>query len=195
VNHLQLFEGDFGGLQRAFSVVWSDPAVGGDGGIWIWEMTSDSNPSQREKVDSRLTWYFETPAFTFSDEFAMKDLDWLQLWIDRVAGEIDLKVEYRPDADSCWHAWSQTSFCAARTSCENVVNPICYPIQPYCSGQAWPIALPKPQANQCVSTSNRPANLGYQFQLRITIKGFCRVRGLLLSALPRNIETFSNISC
>lgn len=195
LNHLQLFEGDFGGLQRAFSVVWSDPNAGGDGGIWIWEMTGDSNPSQRDKVDSRVTWYFETPAFTFSDEFALKELDWMQIWLDRVSGQIDMNFEYRADADSCWRFWAKTQFCAARSSCEDVVNPICYPEQPYCEGQRFPIGLPRPPALDCVTMNQRPPNIGYQFQVRVTIKGWCRVRGLLLRALPKNTETFANIIC
>ena len=115
LNVLQLFEGDYGGLQRAFAVAWSDPNNFGDGGIYIWELTSDSNFSKRDNVDSRVSWYFESPAFTFASEFELKELDWLQIWMDRIAGEIDLKVEYRADADNCWRFWSQTSFCAARS--------------------------------------------------------------------------------
>lgn len=195
INVLQLFEADFGGMQRAFAVAWSDPNNSGDGGIYVWELTGDSAPSQRDNVDNRVTWYWESPAWTFSDEFALKELDWLQVWLDRIAGQIDIKVEYRVDADSCWRFWSQTSFCAARSSCEDVVNPICYPTQPYCEGQKFPIGFPKPPANDCVTMNQRPTNIGFQFQIRVTIKGWCRVRGLLLRALPRNQETFANITC
>lgn len=195
LNVLQLFEGDYGGLQRAFAVAWSDPENDGDGGIYVWELTSDSDFSQRDNVDSRVTWYFESPAFTFSGEFDLKELDWLQIWMDRIAGTIDLKVEYRADADNCWRFWNQTSFCAARSSCEDPVNPICYPEQPYCEGQKFPIGFPKPPALDCVTMNQRPANIGFQFQIRVTIKGWCRVRGLLLYALPRGQETFANISC
>lgn len=195
LNHLQLFEADFGGLQRGFSVAWSDPAKGGDGGIYVWEMTSDVTPSQRDDVDNRVTWFFETPAWTFSDEFALKELDWLQLWLDRIAGTVDVKVEYRPDADNCWRFWAETSFCAARSSCEDPVNPICYPEQPYCEGQKMPLGFPKPPTPDCVVMNQRPTNIGYQFQLRITIRGWCRVRGLLVWALPREQTSFQNLIC
>jgi hypothetical protein len=195
LNILQLFEADFGGLQRGFAVAWSDPNKFGDGGIYIWELSNDSVPSQRDNVDSRVTWYLETPAFTFNDEFSLKKLDWLQVWIDRIAGQIDMKVEYRPDADNCWRFWSQTSFCAARSSCEDVSNPICYPEQPYCEGQKFPIGFPVPPDSNCVTMNQRPTNIGFQFQLRITITGWCRIRGILLQALPQNQETFANIIC
>ena len=195
LNILQLFEADFGGVQRAFAVAWSDPSKSGDGGMWIWELTSDNQASQRDDEDNRVTWFFETPAWTMSSEFDLKELDWLQLWIDRVAGTVDVTVQYRPDADNCWRFWGETSFCSARSTCEDPINPICYPEQPYCEGQKFPLAFPKPPPPDCQTQNQRPTNIGFQFQLRVTIKGFCRVRGLLVQALPRNQETFQNLQC
>jgi len=53
---LQLFTGDFGGLDRAFSVMLSKT----DSSLDVWELT---NSSRTENGDNRVIWSFETPAF------------------------------------------------------------------------------------------------------------------------------------
>jgi hypothetical protein len=181
---LQLFEGDFGGLQRAFSVSHSRA----DGSIQVWELTDFAT---RDNGDNRVTWYFESPAFTWSREFDLKELDGGELWFDTIAGEVDLTVEYRVDADPCWQTWHKQKFCAARTDCELPPGtPHCYPTVTFCEGFKFPITLPKPQTGRCESMSKRPTNRGYQFQVRVTLKGFCRVRGVLLFALPIERKPF-----
>jgi hypothetical protein len=41
----------------------------------------------------------------------------------------------------------------------------------------------------------RPTTIGYQFQVRVVIKGWCRVRGLILYALPREKPQYQGVSC
>jgi hypothetical protein len=71
--------------------------------------------------------------------------------------------------------------CTARDSCEDVHNPQCLYPKPYCESFRQMISLPRPP-NYCQTVSNRPADLGFQIQCRLSIKGFCRVRGLLMKA-------------
>lgn len=189
---LQLFDGDFGGLQRAFAVIHSQV----DDSVEVWEIT-DSLTRDNSPVapDARVTWYVESPAYTWGREFDLKRLDGGEIWADRINGTVQLTVEYRVDADACWQPWLQTQFCAARTTCEDVVNPICYPTAPtYCEGQKFPIVLPVPPAPSCVSLNFRPHTDGYQFQVRITVKGFMRIRGLLLYALPLEKRPFEGLA-
>lgn len=185
---LQLTEGDFGGRQRAFATVHSRD----DGSIQVWELTDFS---KFDKVDSRVSWYFETPAYTFFREFELKELDGGEIWIDKIAGQIELTVEYREDANPCWHPWLDTQFCAAKSTCEDVDNPVCYPEAPFCEGFKFPITLPKPKADGCSVMMKRPTNRGYQFQLRVTIKGWCRVRGILLFGLPIARVPYEGLTC
>ena len=116
---LQLFEGDFGGLPRAFGAMIS--AV--DGSINVWELTTDN---RRENGDNRVTWSAESPAYNWaastsgSMEFQLKQLNGGEVWIDKVAGTVDMDVYYRVDAEPCWRRWFHCSFCAER--CEDT-NP------------------------------------------------------------------------
>ena len=169
------------------------------GNIDLWEMTlQDRWDSQVENDGNRVTWFLETPAYTWGDPFLLKRLDGLELWFDKMLGTVDFVVEYRPDSSPCyipWHAWKQ---CVAKDCHEdrNVESVSCptYPVQPYCEGFKATINLPEPPA-QCELNNARPTNEGYQFQIRLTIKGWTRLRGLRVYAQPRAKESYKNMVC
>lgn len=179
LNFLQLFQGDFGGRPRAFSMVYS----GVSGQIELWELLdSDRFDNQATAQESRVDWYFETPAFTWQKEMELKRLEGGELWIDKLYGTVELTIEWRPDADPCWQLWHHTTLCSAKSTCEDVHNPVCYPEQPYREGYRWSVVLPKPPFPHCANQGTRPADIGFQHQLRVTLKGWCRVRGIVLYA-------------
>ena len=41
----------------------------------------------------------------------------------------------------------------------------------------------------------RPSTIGYQFQVKVLIKGWCRVRGLLMYAIPHTEPQYHGIAC
>lgn len=188
IDVLQLFEGDFGGRQRAFAVVHSRI----DGSIQVWELT---NYLKFDNGGNRVPWYIEFPAYTFARDFDMKELDGGEIWIDRIAGTVEMKVEYRVDADPCWQPWFTTQFCAAKNKCEDASDPVCgYPEVTLCEGYKFPITLPKPNGNGCQSMNKRPTTLGYQFQVKVTFKGWCRVRGILLFSTPKERAAYQGLN-
>lgn len=192
---LQLFEGDFGGTQRAFAAVSSRTS---QNTIEVWELTSSSfaipATNTTDSPDNRVQWAFETPAYTWNKEGDLKQLEGGEVWIDRVVGTVDIQFFYRQDAAACWVPWAQTQFCSARNTCEDVNNPVCYPTQPYAEGQKFPLVLPAAQPRICNESNLRPTNIGYQFQMKAVIKGFCRVRGVMLYAVVKNRETYPTIA-
>jgi hypothetical protein len=188
VNVLELVRGDFGGRERAFAVVWSEE----DREIQLWEL---SDSSKFETDDNRVAWYVEFPAFTWGNEFAMKKMISAELWLDKILGTVFFQMDYRPDGDPCWYTWHKWQLCTAKNSCEDVHNPIA---TPYCTNLResfrQTIMLPKPQ-NVCEPVSRRPANVGYQMQCRLGIKGWCRIRGLLLHAEPVEQRLYNDLVC
>lgn len=192
IQFLQLFSGDFGGRERGFATMISDA----DGSINIWEMTSDS---RTENGDSRVVWSAEFPAFTWSVhgvEFLLKQLIGGECWIDKVFGTVDMSWYFRPDADPCWRFWFNTQFCAARNCWED--DPACvitaYPPPPYREGYRWPIVFPDPgSVKGCDSMAVRPVTWGYQFQTKVVVKGWCRIRGLVLYAIPREKAQYQGV--
>ena len=200
IDILQVFSGNFGGLERAFAVVHERI----DGSIWVWELTSgdkfDNNTLGKEV---RVPMLIETPAFDWSEYprekgggvFETKRLDGLDLWVDRIFGEVIIQAEFRPDETSCWYKWGQVKICAARTCAEDVNTPTCYPISPLSEMYRNPISFPIPTNTDCQPGNNRPVTIGYKFQLRFTTQGWCRIRGYQLHAVKFETPPFAATIC
>ena len=190
LDFFQGWVGDYGGLPRAWGLILSRV----DGTIQIYELTSylrsDINPTNEDRV----TWIIEFPSFIFKQDWYMKKLESAELWVDRLYGKVDFKMEYRPDGETCWRPWHQWQLCSARNTAEDVINPISYPLGQYGETYKQTLTLPRPPET-CNIVSARPMPIGYQFQPRLTITGFCRVRGIQLKALPLERKVFAEQVC
>lgn len=190
---LQLFTGDFGGLDRAFAITVSSLT----GTIDAWELTKDM---RMDNVDSRVIWSFELPAFNWSKEFEKKRLVGGEVWLSKIFGTVELTFEYRSDSDPCYQYWHHQTICVARNCHEDGLSPHCPAVYPYPAagtyreGWKWPITLPTPPT-RCNSMGERPTDIGYQFQVRVTIKGWCQVRGVLLYATPFDKALYGGLKC
>ena len=189
LNILQLFEGDFGGRQRAFAVVWSDVSQE----IQIWELTVTD---RFENGQNRVRWVVEFPAYTWGDPFQAKELDTLELWVDKMLGTVDFAVYYRPDNWPCWIPWHAWNECTAKDCLEDVETPCSsegYP-ETFCESFRATMRLPKPPAT-CIRPSKRPSTQFFQCQFKLVIKGWCRVRGILAHAYFRDDPPYEGIVC
>lgn len=189
---LQLTTGDFGGRERCFATIRSRE----DHTIQLWEITSflkdDLNYSTTG--DNRVTWVMEFPAFTWGDVAMLKKLVGCEIWADRLYGTVQFTLEYRPDSQICWNPWHAWKKCSPRNSAENASNPISYPLtlckESYIATMTMPAPVPV-----CAEAMSRPSNQGYQFQPRLTVKGFCRIRGIYLHAEAMGRKLYENITC
>lgn len=189
---LQLFEGDFGGRERAFAVVWSTLRSA----IEVWEIRDDL---RFEDGEGRVTRQIEFPAYPFGDPFGLKELVGGELWFDKLLGDVFVEVWYRPDSYACWQKWWAFEKCAAKDCREDIDNPCSegypdYPKPLFCESDAIPVTFPTPVFPASVpSADGRPANLGYQFQVKLVVKGWARIRGLLLYALWRERRPYEGL--
>lgn len=190
LDFLQLFEGDFGGLQRAFAVVLSRVS----NQIEVWEITQ---AGATDNGDNRIDWYFESPSFDFTKPFSLKELETMELWYDQLHGTVQFELYFRPDQHPCWYFWNAWKDCSARDCREDPVLdglPCVYPTQAYCNAERPAIVMPRPP-RICNTTTGRPINLAYQFQVKLVVKGSCRIRGYLLHCLPKEKAPFDGIKC
>lgn len=189
----QLNSGDFGGRERAFATVLSRD----DSSMQLWEITDflkkDLNLSSTG--ENRVTMIIETPAFTWGDEMQLKKLVGAEFWVDRLDGTVDFTLEYRPDGQACWNMWHAWKKCSTSNSDEDVNNPIAYPKVICLESYVANMTTPAPDPNKCAQAMGRPGNIGYQFQVRLTVKGFCRVRGVYLHANIVERKLYTNITC
>lgn len=190
LNILQLFAGDFGGRERAFALVVAKDTSE----IELWELTSYLREDYNIGGDSRVTWLIEFPAFTWGYELELKKLIGAELWIDKLLGTVEFTLEWRPDSDVCWKHWRSWKQCSAKNTCETVHDPACYPLEPLRESFRATMTLPTPPES-CVSATGRPASVGYQMQCRLTIKGWCRVRGFALHGLKVDRSLYTNMVC
>lgn len=189
---LQLFVGDFGGRERAFALIVSRV----DATIQLWELTDYLKSDFDATGERRTTWIIEWPAFTWGDSFKLKQLAAGELWLDKIFGEVVLKLQYRVDQDPCWYDWHTWKHCVARNACEKTSGAQCYPYPTglYREGFAATVTLPRPLM-KCQALSGRPTTVGYQFQPRLEVTGWARVRGILLYAEPHERSLYSGLAC
>ena len=192
---LELFTAVFTSGERAFAAVRSRA----DNTIQLWEITKSD---QFDNLNNRIQMQIEFPAFTWGNEFSLKQQIGAELWIDRLFGEVVFTMEYRPDGESCWQKWHEWKVCSPRNSCESTgTNPCtglsqvqCYPLIPFGESYRQTMTLPTPPQS-CSSASGRPSFVNYQCQPRLTVKGFCRIRGFLLHAVPKERKLYEGKVC
>lgn len=188
LDFLHLLQMDFGGRQRAFGIVLSRL----DQSIQLWELT---NAERFENGDNRVEWQIEFPAYTWGDETKLKKLVGAELWIDSIYGTVEFTLEYRPDSDVCWKPWKSWKVCSAKNSCEDVKNPVCYPLTGYGESYRSTQTIPNPPDENCESATGRPAYIAYQIQPRLTVKGWCRIRSITLFGDPVERQLYDNQVC
>jgi hypothetical protein len=186
IDSYQMEVGDFGGRERAFATIRSKV----DQSMNLWEMTSFD---KFDNGESRIVWIIETPAYTWGNEMELKRLVGAELWIDRLFGTVQFVMEYRPDGQQCWIQWHAWKKCSTKNSTETVQDPYAYPLVPCLESYFATMTLPKPPEG-CSATS-RISTIGYQFQVRLIIKGFCRVRGIYLHAEHVGRKLYENLTC
>lgn len=191
LDFFQVNTGDFGGRDRAFATVRARE----DGSIQLWELISGTKfDHSTTNGENRITWVAEFPSFTWGDENELKKLVGAELWIDRLTGVVQFTMEYRPDGQACWIPWHMWKKCSTKNSEETVANPIAYPLTPCLESYFSTMTLPLPPQNVCTSTG-RPSDIAYQVQVRLTVTGFCRLRGLYLHATKYGRKLYQNLTC
>jgi hypothetical protein len=188
---LQVLEADFGGLQRAFAVIHS--RVTGD--IEIWELTLSDIFDEQLNVDgNRIARVIEFPAYTWGDNFSLKQLETAEIWYDQLRGTVDFELYVRPDNYPCWVPWHAWQVCAAKNCTEDAASDCDpnYPNQLFCPGYEPSVTMPKPPPF-CVAVPKRPVDIGYQFQCRLVSRGWNRIMGFRLHAIPLMKRPFENM--
>ena len=185
----QLIQGSWGNVERAFALTLSNI---NPGEIDLWELTKGPSYNGLDNGNSPIEWEAELPAFTVDEEFDVKKLVAGELWVDRIFGTVEIEVRYRPDGLCSWLKWGKFRLCSAlNTAPQNVPYPVVY----YGPNYASTLTLPEPSDKAPVEIPmQRPPNLGYQFQAKITVTGQCRVRGFLLHMTKQGRELYQNLA-
>jgi hypothetical protein len=165
---------EFAGQERCFMFCRNS-----DTGLTeLWEISKD-DPFDNET--GRIESFIETPTMIFGSPYEMKRLDQAELWVDRVAGTVDLSLKYRPDQYPCWFDWPEDKeICTKARDCSRE-SVDCLLFRNFKDGyktrQRW--GQP-PEVD--ISIDNKPARFCYEAQLRISWTGKARIKAGILKA-------------
>lgn len=171
---LQILTATVNSVERAFMFTLSTANK-----IELWELSKDAKADNNGT--KRIVWTREDRSFQFGDGgLGLKQLMTAQHSIDEVYGTVDFLVEVRPDQYPLWVSWHSWSECSNYQDC-NVPpcgSPQTGPLQ-YQLQYRPDIKLPQPP-DTCNTSVGTPMNLGFEFQTRETVTGYCRIKKLVL---------------
>lgn len=155
---------------RVFMFTLADGEV-----IELWEL-SRSNVFDAGVTPISCT--LETRSLYPDTGFNLKEIQYADLWVDDIIGDVDYTLEYRPDEDQCWKPWHSARVSAKYQTCgtTNCVTPSNW--QPQYRTR---IRFPKPDRD-CDTLTNKPTRQCYEAQARLSWTGHWRVLKFRLCA-------------
>jgi len=165
-----IFSGTYNLIDRCFMLSRED-----DGSTGLWEVLNDGGHDEDgKKIDCIL----EMRSWKFRNLFELKKIKRAEVWIDDVVGEVDLDLSYRPDQYPCWYEWGdRKTICAQARQCDPASFE-CETIQNFKEGYKTRLRWAAPP-EQDETFDNKPADLGYEFQLRLQWSGHVRIKKAL----------------
>lgn len=180
----QILRGRVNGVERAFAI-----CLDATNHTVIKEILRDGQFDQMVTAAAsggititpiRIASVVETRSMDFGSRFELKGLDGAELFIDDVQGLVDFNLKFRPDQYPCWVDWQSWEECNVVSKCDAE----CPDLANYKPGYRPSLIMPKPPET-CLTNVCRPADSGYQFQVRLAWTGKARIRGFRLAALRK----------
>lgn len=188
---LQIITGKFNGTDRCFIF-----ALDSENKICLYELTQDDaynfdfDGTDNVRIESWLISgaLFGNEAYPNVIKDTLKKLLVSDLFLEELAGNVELDVKYRSDQYPFWIPWKGFSVCATSEDCTAVNCPTFQDVQDL---YATFKRLPEP-GDGCNPATGRLLRSGYYFQVRVQWTGHAELNKLLLWAVPIP-ETIQNV--
>jgi len=170
LNVLKIVAGTFAGIRRTFAITYNTD----EAKIELVEILTTRDGNNFDNDNTRIQWSFESPAIFYQPDTRNRELLKLadgEIFVRDLVGDVQFKVEFRPDYLDTWTTWHEWSV----TDSPN--------FQPR-------MGLGTPP-NTGDSATARPNKVGYHFQLRITVLGHCTFMGANLSATVQPVTDYA----
>lgn len=177
LNFLQLLNADIGGESRCF-VFHKDNTCG----IQLWELTRTGKKDVSGDNSYSISCYVETPSYSFENPFDLKKLEYGEMWVDQLEGQVSFDIKYKPNQYPAWVDWNTFVECAKTESCDPAAGE-CLTLQNYKPQYRSRIRLPQP-ADTCETSVSAQMRNGYEMSVRIGWTGHTRIKGFRLHAYP-----------
>ena len=172
---LQIYKGRYSNAERAFVAVRNE-----DNELEFWELKRESDNLYYDTdgaTEHRITSELETPSFNFEAIGSAKELESADMWVDKVAGQVDFTIEFRPDQYPCWQDWQTWTENAAADSAD----------------QYRPrMRIGRPLDTAEAAVGNR-INYGWEFQSRLKWTGHARLKLFRMNARAVQEEPYDDV--
>jgi hypothetical protein len=184
LNFLEIIEAEIDKESRCFIF-----ALDGNCRIQLWDLTKNGKGDVTYGTDgdgklvssrNRIQCYVETSSYSFENPFELKKLEYGEMWVDELEGEVDFDIKYKPNQYPAWVNWSEFSECAKIETCGT--NTTCT-LNNYKPQYRTRRRLSQP-SDDCESTNGAPMRNGYELAVRIGWTGQARLKGFRLHAYP-----------
>lgn len=174
LNFLQIMTADVGSESRCFAF-HLDPSCP----IQLWEIHKEDHIPD---TPSNVACYIESPSYSFENPFEMKKLEYGEMWVDQIVGDVAFDIKYKPNQYPAWVDWNTFSECAKSSNCQPEAGQ-CLTLNNYKPQYRSRVRLPQP-ADSCEATNGVPMRNGYEMSVRIGWTGQARIKGFRMHAYP-----------
>jgi len=174
LNFLQLLNAEINQEERCFSFV-----LDGNCRIQLYEITKDG---KKDNNKTSIECYVETSSYSFENPFELKRLEYGEMWIDQLEGEVDFNIKFKPNQYPAWVDWIEFTECSKTENCDPLAGS-CLTLLNYKPQYRSRRRLPQP-ADVCESINGAPMRNGYEISARIGWTGQARIKGFRLHAYP-----------
>lgn len=187
----QVVKGSFDDGERGIAFALNN------GAIEVWELKADGEGTadvsalldsfdNADRATAIQAW-LETRSYPFGDGSQLKEIITSELFLDQITDECSVTVKYRPDQKPGWVTWATIPLCAAVSQCapapggaangpDGAAMELCTSFTAEVPQYAARIMLPRPADEDCNKLSGRPPAWGYEFQFRLELNGYARIR-------------------
>lgn len=177
LNVLRVITGQFNGTKRCFMFV-----TNASGQLELWEQLRSDSPQFYDNGTDRITYTVETPCIfkpeERSDKMPMVRLVNGKIHVDKLRGNVEITVQFRPDYSTTWQDWITLNI-------SDTTAP----------GYLTPLGLGEPPVTPCNAPNNRVLRSGRFFQIRFIVTGQCVLMGSEFAAVPEQTVVFPPPNC
>ena len=159
LNFLQILNADIEGESRCFVFHKDDTC-----GIQLWELTKTGKKDVSGDNSYSISCYVESPSYSFENPFELKKLEYGEMWIDQLEGQVSFDIKYKPNQYPAWVDWNTFVECAKTDNCDPAAGE-CLTLQNYKPQYRSRIRLPQP-ADDCETSVSAQMRNGYEMTAR-----------------------------
>jgi hypothetical protein len=179
---LQIIEGQFNGVDRCFMF-----ALDAENKICLYELLRDGGANHDYDGEENIpieSWLASGALFGLEIHserirIPLKKLACADVFLEELAGNVEVDVKYRSDSYPCWVDWKTFALCA--TECATPTD-CSQPVQAQFQYATFR-RLPDP-ADTCNTATGRMHRTGYHFQTRIQWTGHASLDKFLMWCVP-----------